>query len=267
VLLTASNQPAWSDSDWIGALFLTSAASTGIAAVLLLNHWRRHEVTAESLERLERADVWAIGLELAAFVIFLASLGGELVPVLATWPGRVLVLGALPLGVLIPLALHLAPGLSGHWRAPAAAVFSLVGGLLLRYGVVMLPHYLLARGEGIPPELAQRPLWESWLGITLLAATCVLALLVVLAVVRRFDFSPTAVFAAGGAALATVAVVFFLVSAPPAEARAFPSLGGLRISPEDGRPRGGGVGASGQNRPEPKVLPRSKIKEWAGNER
>src|SRR5262249_27597891 len=31
VLLTATNQPIWSDSVLIGALFLTSAASTGIA--------------------------------------------------------------------------------------------------------------------------------------------------------------------------------------------------------------------------------------------
>jgi formate-dependent nitrite reductase membrane component NrfD len=36
VLLTASNQPAWAASDLIGALFLTSAASTGAAVLLLV---------------------------------------------------------------------------------------------------------------------------------------------------------------------------------------------------------------------------------------
>ena len=38
-LLTATNQPLWSDSVWIASLFLTSAASTGIAALVLLTRW------------------------------------------------------------------------------------------------------------------------------------------------------------------------------------------------------------------------------------
>src|SRR5262249_5142361 len=39
VLLAATNQPVWSDTTWIGPLFLTSSASTGIAAVLLVPAW------------------------------------------------------------------------------------------------------------------------------------------------------------------------------------------------------------------------------------
>src|SRR5262249_8475066 len=57
VLLEATNQPAWSESEWIGPLFLTSAASTSIAAMLLVGRNRRN-VPAESLERLEHADLW-----------------------------------------------------------------------------------------------------------------------------------------------------------------------------------------------------------------
>src|SRR5260221_8378953 len=35
-LLTATNQPIWSDTVWIAPLFLTSAAATGLAAIALL---------------------------------------------------------------------------------------------------------------------------------------------------------------------------------------------------------------------------------------
>ena len=58
-LLTATNQPIWSDSVWIASLFLTSAASSSIALMLLIAHWREMG-TKESLERLERADLWAL---------------------------------------------------------------------------------------------------------------------------------------------------------------------------------------------------------------
>jgi formate-dependent nitrite reductase membrane component NrfD len=261
VLLSASNQPVWSQSEWIGALFLTSAASTGMAAVLLLNHWRRHEVSAESLERLEQADLWALGLELAAFAVFLASTGGALVRLLETWPGQLLVLVALPVGILIPLAVHLTPGLVGHWRAPVAAVFSLVGGLVLRYGIVMLPPALL-RGQNVPEALLEQPLWTSWQGVLLLGCTALLALLVVLGVWRRFHLSAAKVVTAAGAALVVTAAVLFYVGASPDTLRAFHSVGQFSVSPEDGRQRGGGVGASSLNRPHP-VRPRSKIPENA----
>ena len=56
-LLTATNQPIWSDSVWIAPLFLTSAASTGIAAMILLVRWRRTASPA-ALERLGKADLW-----------------------------------------------------------------------------------------------------------------------------------------------------------------------------------------------------------------
>src|SRR5207249_8239192 len=58
-LLSATNQPMWSDSAWVAPLFLASAASTGAAAMILLARltgvgW------PESVERLERAETFAI---------------------------------------------------------------------------------------------------------------------------------------------------------------------------------------------------------------
>ena len=143
VLLTATNQPLWSDTVWIAPVFLTSAASTGIAAMILLGR-RRLAATAGSLQRLERADLWALAMELVVFVIFLASLGPLLVPVFYSASGKLLIVGTLALALFIPLAIHLRPRLFGRQGAVAAATCVLVGGLLLRYALVTTPLELLA---------------------------------------------------------------------------------------------------------------------------
>jgi formate-dependent nitrite reductase membrane component NrfD len=144
-LLTATNQPVWSDTTWLAPLFLTSAASTGIALLIILGEWRG--VPEASLKRLERADLWALGLELLMFTAFLASLGNDLLAVLESWHGRVLVVGVLAVGLLIPLAVHLRLGLSLPARsAIIAAAFALVGGFLLRYAMLKTPGELLAEG-------------------------------------------------------------------------------------------------------------------------
>jgi protein NrfD len=144
-LLTATNQPVWSDSTWVAALFLASAASTGIALMILIAEWRH--VSPAALQRLERADLWALGLELLVFAAFLASLGSDLLAVLESWHGRLFVVGVLVIGLLLPLAVHLRLGVSLRARsAVVAAAFALVGGFLLRYALLTTPPELLAEG-------------------------------------------------------------------------------------------------------------------------
>jgi formate-dependent nitrite reductase membrane component NrfD len=147
-LLTASNQPVWSDSVLIAPLFLTSAGSTGLAAMLLIARWRGIG-SPETLERLSRADLWVLGLELLFFLAFLVSLGGWLVPALRTWQGEVLIVGTLLVGLLAPLAVHLLAGVSGRRAALALSGLVLVGGLLLRYGIVTTPGEILRRGPAV----------------------------------------------------------------------------------------------------------------------
>jgi formate-dependent nitrite reductase membrane component NrfD len=150
-LLTATNQPVWSDSVWVAPLFLASAASTGIALIILIAEWRH--VASVTLQRLERADLWALGMELAIFAAFLASLGGNLLAVLQSWHGRLLIVGVLVPGLLIPLALHLRLGVSLPARtAIVAAAFALFGGFLLRYALLTTPPELLALG---PADVAR----------------------------------------------------------------------------------------------------------------
>jgi formate-dependent nitrite reductase membrane component NrfD len=170
-LLTATNQPIWSDTVLVAPLFLTSAASTGISTILLIAVWRG--VNPVLLARLESTDLWALGLELAFFALFLASVSPLLVPILRSPQGLVLVAGTLLLGVLGPLAIHLRVGLFSRWGFVTAAVLALVGGFALRYGMLTTPSHLLehpspvaasfgpedgrARGGGAGADPGNRP--------------------------------------------------------------------------------------------------------------
>jgi formate-dependent nitrite reductase membrane component NrfD len=148
-LLSATNQPVWSDSVWLAPLFLASAASTGIALLFLLAHYRGG-VAAAALDRLERADLWALGLECVIFVAFLASLGPILNALLGTGPGRLLVIGVLIGGLLLPLGLHLRLGITVWRSALTASLLVLVGGFLLRYALLRTAPDLLSRGPVHP---------------------------------------------------------------------------------------------------------------------
>jgi formate-dependent nitrite reductase membrane component NrfD len=128
---------------WVAPLFLTSAASTGLATMFLIARWRK--AAAGSLERLERVDLWALLLELTFFIVFLGSVGAFLGPVLATANGLLFVLGTLLIGLLAPLAIHLFMAGSGRERLESAAILTLLGGFLLRYGILTTPPALLQR--------------------------------------------------------------------------------------------------------------------------
>jgi formate-dependent nitrite reductase membrane component NrfD len=158
-LLTATNQPMWSDTVWLAALFLASAASTSLATLTLLAWWR-NVGTPEARHRVSGAEPLALGLELIVLAAFAASLGAFLGSVLMTVNGVILIFGTLTVGILVPLLLHAMVGRRRAWGVPAAAVCVLVGGLLLRYGAVTTAGELLARGPGVQesfgPEAGRR---------------------------------------------------------------------------------------------------------------
>jgi formate-dependent nitrite reductase membrane component NrfD len=145
-LLTATNQPFWSDSTLIGALFLASAASTGIAAILLALTLRR-EVPRDSIASLERTDRWAMALELLLLIAFMASLGGLALAFISSFYGILLLVGTLLVGVLIPLFMLWRPALPGSSRTFIAAALVLVGGFILRYAVVMAGQQVAVAGR------------------------------------------------------------------------------------------------------------------------
>ena len=144
-LLSASNQPMWSDTTWLAPLFLASAASTGLATMVLLAWWK-NVGTPAARARLEGAEPLALGLELVVLGAFLASLGEHLSEVLLTVRGVIFVFGTLAFAVLVPLLLYALVGSRRPWGVPAAAICVLIGGLLLRFGAITTPGELLERG-------------------------------------------------------------------------------------------------------------------------
>jgi formate-dependent nitrite reductase membrane component NrfD len=145
-LLAASNQPFWSDSPLLGALFLASAGSTGIAALLLIMSMNRG-VPRDSVVNLERTDRWVMLLELVLLIAFVVSLGNLAPAFIGSIYGILLLVVTLLLGVIVPLALS--------WRAPAlgsrntmvAAALVLIGGLVLRYAIVMAGQDIAVAGR------------------------------------------------------------------------------------------------------------------------
>ena len=258
VLLTASNQPLWSLSDWIGPLFLTSSASTGVAAVVLVvlvGHGTSHA----TFERLEKADLWATALELLVFLIFLASLRGVLPLALHTWPGWVMVAGTLVLALLIPFALHLRAGAHEPGRMAVAAICALVGGFAVRYGVLGTAPVLLDRWPELTGGEPPGPLWQTAGGLVLLLVTGVVAVLIPWLLKRHWRLTSGQTVFAGLASLVVCGCVTAYAVMP---ASATPYLEQWRapwLSPEDGREVGGGVGASLLNQPGDDVDLRSKI--------
>ena len=75
VLLSASNEPVWSDAGWfLGGLFLASALTGSAALLLALGAWRR-TADAGTTARLEAADRNFALLEAILLLLFLGSLG------------------------------------------------------------------------------------------------------------------------------------------------------------------------------------------------
>ena len=162
VLLEATNQPIWSQTDWLGPLFLASAASTGLATLVLLGRRRAFGATTE--ERVHRAEGTALGLELVVFLIFAASLGPWLTLLLRLPEGLLLLAGPLVIGMLAPLVLHM--GWFGRGRAVSwlSAVLVLAGGLLLRYAVVSVAPKLLEREIAVSAQPVGTP--TTWFAIS-----------------------------------------------------------------------------------------------------
>jgi hypothetical protein len=164
VLLTATNQPLWSQTDWLGALFLCSATSTALATLALLGHRQPERAT---LLRLDRIESGAVLLELVVFLIFLASLWSWLPALVSVPMGWLLLCAPLVLGMAVPLAMRFGRRFGQLPRPLLQATLVLVGGFLLRYAVVMTPPALLEHRSAMEsPGAAEPGTPAGWLAIS-----------------------------------------------------------------------------------------------------
>ena len=138
VLLTVSNFPGWSSSPLLPAVYVATALITGVAAVVLIEALQGH--VDPDVVGLAGANVWMIVWWLLTVVVFLVTLIGGGAGAFLTGLPLVAILAAILLAGVLPLIVHaLRPmGLSGSLALSAALV--LVGGLLLRYGLVAGPQ-------------------------------------------------------------------------------------------------------------------------------
>jgi formate-dependent nitrite reductase membrane component NrfD len=141
VLLSNTAQPIWRDARLMGALFLASGASTGLASIAVISYFKGANL-GEGWSKLKKADSFAMMVELGLLVALVLMLGPAADPLikgrfaLAFWGGLV------ALGLVIPLALSFVKAGAEKERTAGgtlaiASVLVLIGGFLLRYVIIM----------------------------------------------------------------------------------------------------------------------------------
>jgi len=143
VLVMATTIPVWQDARVLGGLFLASGASAAYAVLTLLLLRRGRSHADPAVAKLARADRFTLVLELLLIAGLVVALGERIGSLLRGGFGVLFWLGVVGVGLLLPLGLHrhAVPGRDAHRRAVAAAVCVLIGGLLLRFVIVMSPQY------------------------------------------------------------------------------------------------------------------------------
>lgn len=135
VLLSGTAQPLWTDARLMGALFLASGASTGMAAIALLL-FVSGQATGMGWDRIKRADRFAIGFEIVVLGLFVALLGAAAVPLTRGAFAPLFWGGLVGAGLVLPLVLQVV-GHRVRLVGALSAALVLVGGFVLRYVVLM----------------------------------------------------------------------------------------------------------------------------------
>lgn len=145
VLLGITAVPIWAKNALLlGPLFLSSAMSTGSAAIALVLSLLRG-TSEQSIQRLERLETAARVAELGLILTARANAGPAISrPIRQGRLGQLFRWGVLGAGVAAPLALRLANVLPGarasRRRTILSSLLTLAGGLCLRYVMVMAGH-------------------------------------------------------------------------------------------------------------------------------
>jgi formate-dependent nitrite reductase membrane component NrfD len=138
VLLSNTALPFWSDARLMGALFLASGGSTGMAAVALIMFLTGGRM-GDGWHKIERADRYSMLIELVVLTVFLVLLGSAARPLTSGHFAPLFWGGLVGLGLVVPLVLNFV-GHRARSLGAVSAVLVLVGGFVLRYVVVMSQH-------------------------------------------------------------------------------------------------------------------------------
>ncbi len=136
VLLSASNQPVWSDSAALAGLFLASGLSGAAAVLLIAARYRRG--SAGTVERISQADFYFVVLEVGLIGALMATVGvaGSFTQLVSgRWAALWIIIGVIIAAVLavhyrLPLARRVSPvviaalTIVGVWVLRTVVVFS-----------------------------------------------------------------------------------------------------------------------------------------------
>ncbi|MGH2522201.1 MAG: NrfD/PsrC family molybdoenzyme membrane anchor subunit [Anaerolineales bacterium] len=141
VLLSTTHLPLWTSTPLLGALFLASGASTGMAAIALgLVLTRSSAMSTVAWDKLRQADTVAIIVEIVLLVAFIAMLyaSGQALSALDL---ILLIGGTLVVGLVAPLVMQFRAGAhtarAAFGMTPLIALLILIGGFVMRMAIVM----------------------------------------------------------------------------------------------------------------------------------
>jgi formate-dependent nitrite reductase membrane component NrfD len=145
VLLGATARPLFISAHWLGALFLVVGASSGGAAIALILSLLGGQAR-ESLSQLMRFTAFALILQLAALALFIITvqmsgstgIAQALAKLLAGPYSLAFWLGAVVVGIVVPLALQLGGGIkkAAPGMTALASALILIGGFLVKYVII-----------------------------------------------------------------------------------------------------------------------------------
>lgn len=143
VLMMGTTRPVWHNAYLLGGLFLVSAFSTSYAflALALLRRGKRAEDV--TIAKLDEAERWSLRFEIALLGITILWLGSTARPFLVGGYGALFWIGVVGVGLLTPLILGRLPRrpMGAERRAELRAMCVLIGGLTLRFVLVMAPQW------------------------------------------------------------------------------------------------------------------------------
>jgi formate-dependent nitrite reductase membrane component NrfD len=136
VLLGATAVPLWAkNAPLLGPLFLCSSLSTAASAMAALLA-RHKDVDAKSIVKLETVERVATGAEVGLLLASRARLGSTGAPVVEGRTGRLLRIGVIGAGIVVPAGLQAVNRRHARPLIQIASALTLAGGFILRYVVV-----------------------------------------------------------------------------------------------------------------------------------
>ena len=138
VLLSVTSIPGWAQTWMIPAVYVATAMTTGVAAVLLVEALQGH--ADPDVLGLADASAWLIGWWLLTVIIFMVTLVGGGAGLFLTGIPLLAILAGVVLAGIVPLVLRAFRPIERTGTLALSAALVLVGGFLVRYAIVMAPQ-------------------------------------------------------------------------------------------------------------------------------